>query len=61
MDEFLACSDSEHLTPRTEHLSEWKQDYHAMGDMFFGDAPDYDTLLLLVDEFEKRFNHGSAL
>jgi predicted nucleotidyltransferase component of viral defense system len=49
------------LMPRPEHLSVWKQDYHAMGDMFFGDVPDFDTVLVLVGEFEKRFDHGSAL
>ncbi len=48
------------LMPRPEHLSVWKQDYRAMRDMFFGEAPEFDAVLLLVGEAEERFNRGSA-
>lgn len=44
------------LMPRPEHLSVWKQDYHAMQDMFFGEVPDLDSILKLVGDFQQRFN-----
>jgi hypothetical protein len=48
------------LMPRLDHLPVWKQDYHAMRDMFFGEIPDFDSILKLVGDFQQRFNRESS-
>jgi hypothetical protein len=45
------------LVPPAEHLANWRGDYKAMqGPMFFGDSPEFDELLGVVQQFEKTFN-----
>ena len=40
-------------------LLDWKSDYAAMlGPMFFGDAPDFEEILVLAADFERAFNSG---
>lgn len=45
------------LLPLEHQEPEWRQDYQAMSmEMFFGEVPDFDELLSVVGEFERRFN-----
>jgi hypothetical protein len=45
------------LVPRPAQLPAWKADYQAMlGPMFFGHAPTFEEILVVVGEFEKVFN-----
>jgi len=45
------------LSPPPDHLANWRSDYQAMlGPMFFGDVPDFDEIMRVVSEFERRFN-----
>jgi hypothetical protein len=45
------------LTPPENHLADWRRDYRAMGEeMFFGPVPDFDEILAVVVDFERRFN-----
>ena len=45
------------LVPRPAQLPAWETDYQAMlGPMFFGHAPSFEEILVVVGEFEKVFN-----
>ena len=45
------------LLPTKEHRPAWEQDYEAMREsMFFGEAPDFEKILDIVGEFERKFN-----
>ncbi|HOX47042.1 MAG TPA: nucleotidyl transferase AbiEii/AbiGii toxin family protein [Myxococcota bacterium] len=45
------------LLPQPEQLALWRRDYQAMrAEMFFGPAPDFETVLGVVQEFEEGFN-----
>lgn len=45
------------LVPRPAQLPAWETDYQAMlGPMFFGHAPTFEEILVVVGEFEKVFN-----
>jgi len=45
------------LLPATERQQDWKRDYEAMREtMFFGEPPEFEEILRVVAEFEKRFN-----
>ncbi len=45
------------LLPREGTESAWKKDYEAMREaMFFGETPDFDEILQVVGEFERRLN-----
>jgi predicted nucleotidyltransferase component of viral defense system len=47
------------LIPLDAHMAEWRQDYQVMrGEMFFGEAPDFDEILRVVADFERKFNQG---
>jgi predicted nucleotidyltransferase component of viral defense system len=45
------------LVPAADRLAQWRRDYDAMREsMFFGEAPAFDEILVVVAEFEERFN-----
>jgi hypothetical protein len=45
------------LTPPPEQKANWRADYEAMlGSMFFGEVPDFDTIMKAVSDFETAFN-----
>ena len=45
------------LVPPDEHLANWKNDYNAMKDeMFFGEPPEFDELILSARKFQDTFN-----
>jgi len=45
------------LLPRDDQIAAWRQDYSDMrGEMFFGETPDFDEILRVVGNFEKKFN-----
>lgn len=45
------------LRPRPDQEADWRRDYQAMQTaMFFGTVPDFDEILRVVGEFERRFN-----
>lgn len=47
------------LLPRNDQIAAWRQDYNAMrGEMFFGVVPDFDEILKVVANFERKFNEG---
>ena len=49
------------LLPADDRRTAWKQDYDAMREaMFFGESPDFDEILRIVGEFERRFNKMAA-
>jgi hypothetical protein len=49
------------LSPSADHFANWRSDYQAMlGPMFFGDVPDFDEIMGVVSEFERRFNQTEA-
>lgn len=49
------------LLPAAERQQDWKRDYEAMREtMFFGDPPQFDKILEIVGEFERRFNALAA-
>lgn len=49
------------LLPAQDQRAAWAQDYDAMREtMFFGEAPDFDEILRIVGEFERRFNQPGA-
>ena len=49
------------LLPLDQQLDFWRRDYEAMrGPMFFGEAPDFDEILRVVGDFERRFNQMAA-
>lgn len=45
------------LIPPEHHRDDWRVDYDQMSEsMFYGDKPDFDEILTVVGEFERRFN-----
>lgn len=49
------------LLPSGERRPAWKRDYDAMREtMFFGAAPEFDEILRVVGEFERRFNAAAG-
>lgn len=45
------------LIPLEEQLSDWYADYAAMQvEMFYGEVPDFDKVLQVVEGFQTRFN-----
>lgn len=49
------------LLPAVERQQDWKRDYEAMREtMFFGEPPQFDEILEVVGEFERRFNALAA-
>jgi len=45
------------LVPPEHHHANWRNDYGDMlGPMFFGEVPDFAQIILVVGEFERRFN-----
>lgn len=45
------------LTPPPDHRAAWEQDYAEMAEaMFYGVRPEFDEILRVVGEFERRFN-----
>lgn len=45
------------LMPTREYLSDWKRDYEAMREaMFFGETPEFIEILMLIEEFQNKFN-----
>lgn len=49
------------LLPESGRREAWQRDYAAMREtMFFGEAPEFDEILSVVGEFERRFNAGTG-
>ena len=49
------------LLPLPVQLPSWRSDYREMKkEMFFGDVPDFDEVLRVVGDFERRFNHAGT-
>lgn len=47
------------LLPAADRRTAWAEDYEAMREsMFFGEAPGFNEVLLVVGDFELRFNEG---
>ncbi|MCD4701979.1 MAG: nucleotidyl transferase AbiEii/AbiGii toxin family protein [Candidatus Aegiribacteria sp.] len=46
-----------HLLPRTERLSDLRNDYQTMKVMFFDDAPEFDSILEHLANLESEFNN----
>jgi predicted nucleotidyltransferase component of viral defense system len=45
------------LVPLPEMVAEWRKDYQAMsGEMFFGDVPEFDLVIKVIESFQRRFN-----
>ena len=45
------------LMPVKEHRAAWEEDYEAMREsMFFGETPEFATILGVVGKFEREFN-----
>lgn len=45
------------LLPAKDRMPAWQRDYDAMREaMFFGHAPEFIEILLVIGEFEERFN-----
>jgi len=45
------------LLPAVERRPDWKRDYETMREtMFFGESPEFEEILRVVGEFERRFN-----
>ena len=45
------------ILPLEGHLDAWRKDYEAMRDaMFFGNVPDFERVLEIVGQFERKFN-----
>lgn len=51
-----ACPGSFHLLPRTERLSDLRNDYHTMKVMFFDNAPEFDSILEHLNNLERELN-----
>lgn len=45
-----------HLYPNKTFISQLKQDYSRMGDMFFGDAPDFEETMENIKQIEQVIN-----
>lgn len=49
------------IVPSEEQLPDWKADYNNMKDeMFFGDVPDFEEILIKVRLFQNNFNGVSV-
>lgn len=49
------------LVPAENQRTAWKQDYNAMREaMFFGKTPEFDEIISVVGDFERRFNKLAA-
>lgn len=49
------------LLPAVERRQDWKRDYEAMREtMFFGEPPEFEEILRVVAEFERRFNNAES-
>jgi hypothetical protein len=46
------------LTPNPKFRDALKQDYERMREMYFGEAPDFDTVMNGIRELEKAINEG---
>ena len=44
------------LLPLPEQMSEWRQDYAAMREMFYADPPRFDDILRTAQAFQAEFN-----
>lgn len=45
------------IMPMNEHYPAWKRDYDAMREvMFFGATPEFAEILMVVEEFQDKFN-----
>ena len=46
------------LLPQPEQIASWRGDYQEMKrEMFYGEVPDFDEILRVVQEFQDQFNH----
>lgn len=45
------------LVPPEDQMAQWRRDYQAMSEMFFGEAPGFEEAVRVVREFEERVNH----
>jgi hypothetical protein len=49
------------IVPLADQVSAWKTDYEAMrAGMFFEDPPQFDEILNVVGDFERRFNTAAS-
>lgn len=49
------------LVPTDDQMSDWRSDYNNMQqEMFFGEAPDFDSVMEKVRGFQDVFNQGPA-
>jgi len=49
------------LVPPDDQLANWKSDYTAMKDeMFFGEVPEFDDLILTASKFQDEFNRKAV-
>ncbi|MDX9754718.1 MAG: nucleotidyl transferase AbiEii/AbiGii toxin family protein [bacterium] len=49
------------LVPTENQIPDWRSDYNNMKqEMFFGETPDFDLILQIVQKFQDDFNQGSA-
>jgi hypothetical protein len=49
------------LMPLREQVSDWQSDYERMREtMFFGEAPEFLDMLMVIEKFEQRFNAAAA-
>ncbi len=47
------------LVPQPEREAEWRRDYVAMSrEMFFGEVPEFDEVLSVIEDFQNSFNDG---
>lgn len=47
------------LVPPPEQVAEWRRDYLAMSrEMFFGEIPEFDEVLRVIEGFQNSFNNG---
>lgn len=47
------------LMPTRDHMSGWQRDYDAMREaMFFGETPQFIEILMLIEEFQNKFNQA---
>jgi len=44
------------LVPSNENISTLRNDYKKMGNMLFGDIPDFDSIMKSISEFEGKLN-----
>jgi hypothetical protein len=47
------------IIPLPDQMAAWKQDYQTMReDMFFGTVPEFDEIIRVMGDFERRFNRA---